>query len=177
MAEDAFDDVGLGEEGEDAQRAVAAGTAQGVELVDPGPELGPADAGGGGGAGGVVGAVTGGRSCGTLEVIEPAEFVVRSPVANHLGAEVSVGREHTVIAVAVGPRRRDEAREPPELHGGSTPAQPAFGRGSGDSPTAAAHRQAAAFALAARPEVAGRSGTGSSTAQDPSNGSHAVASE
>lgn len=49
VAEEALDDDGLGEEGEDAQSAVAAGAAQGVEFVDPSEELGPADAGGGGG--------------------------------------------------------------------------------------------------------------------------------
>jgi hypothetical protein len=59
MAKDAFDDIGLGEEGEDAQGAVTAGTAQGVELVDARQELGPADADRGGGAGGVVEAVAG----------------------------------------------------------------------------------------------------------------------
>ena len=34
VAEDALDDLGLGEEGEDAQGAVASGAAQGIELVD-----------------------------------------------------------------------------------------------------------------------------------------------
>jgi hypothetical protein len=48
VAENVVDDVGLGEEGEDAQNSVAAGTAEGVELVDAREELGPADAGGGG---------------------------------------------------------------------------------------------------------------------------------
>ena len=50
VSEDALDDRGVGEEGEDAQGAVASGATQGVELVDAGQELGPAEAVGAGGA-------------------------------------------------------------------------------------------------------------------------------
>ncbi len=50
MSEDALDDGGIGEEGEDAQGAVASGAAQRIELVDASEELGPAEAGGAGGS-------------------------------------------------------------------------------------------------------------------------------
>jgi hypothetical protein len=50
MSEDAVDDGGIGEEGEDAQGAVASGAAQGIEFVDASEELGPAEAGGAGGS-------------------------------------------------------------------------------------------------------------------------------
>ena len=49
-----------------------------------------------------------------MDVVEPAEFVIGPSVADHVGAESSVGREHTVVAVAVCPGRGDEAREPRE---------------------------------------------------------------
>ena len=50
MSEDTVDDGGIGEEGEDAQCAVASGAAEGIELVDASEELGPAEAGGAGGS-------------------------------------------------------------------------------------------------------------------------------
>lgn len=66
VSEDAFDDGGVGEEGEDAQVAVASGATQGIELVDAGQELGPAEAGGAGGSRRAVGALAvGGRGGGT----------------------------------------------------------------------------------------------------------------
>lgn len=48
-----------------------------------------------------------------MEVVEPAEFVVGSPVANHVGAEASVGREaeaqrRSFMALEI----REDAREP-----------------------------------------------------------------
>jgi hypothetical protein len=61
MSEDAVDDRGIGEEGEDAQGAAASGAAQGIEFVDSGEDLGPAEAGGAGGARRRVGAFIGGH--------------------------------------------------------------------------------------------------------------------
>ena len=49
MSEDALENGGIGEEGEDAQGAVASGAAEGIEFVDASEELGPAEAGGAGG--------------------------------------------------------------------------------------------------------------------------------
>jgi hypothetical protein len=58
--------------------------------------------------------------------------VVGATVANHIGVEVSVGREHAVVAVPVGAGRGDEAGEPLErLEGREPQAGAAVGEGAG----------------------------------------------
>jgi hypothetical protein len=133
VAEDALDDLGLGEEGEDAQGAVASGAAEGIELVDASEELGPADAGGGGGAGGAGGALGGGRQGGGLEGVDLLELLVGPSVANDVGAQACVGRENAVVAVAMGAGRRDQPGESlEELEGREPQAEAAVGEGAGE---------------------------------------------
>jgi hypothetical protein len=106
MAEDALDEVGLGEEGEDAQGAVATGAAQGVDLVDLREELGPADACEGGRASGAVTIVVGSWRGRGREGAEGFEFVVGPAEADDVGAQACVGRQDAVVAMAVGAGRR-----------------------------------------------------------------------
>jgi hypothetical protein len=115
VAEDGAHGFGVGEEGEDAHVRSAVGAAEGEDLVDTGEEAGPA------GAGGVVG--EGGDGV-LLEVCD--WLVTRSsgrvifwfgPVGvvategDDPAPEPCVGSEDAMVAVAVDPGRRDQARE------------------------------------------------------------------
>jgi len=55
VLEDLADDGGISEEGDDAHLPMARGTAERVDLVDPGEELSPAGAGSGGRGGAIRG--------------------------------------------------------------------------------------------------------------------------
>jgi hypothetical protein len=111
MSEDAVDDGGIGEEGEDTQGAVASRAAQRVELVDASEELGPAEAGGAGGSRRRVGASVGGRLGGGVEFVEAAEFVVGPCEADDVGAPACVGGQDAVVAVAMRAGRGDQPGE------------------------------------------------------------------
>jgi hypothetical protein len=114
-AEDGADGVGVGEEGEDAHIRSAVGASEGEDLVDAGEEAGPA------GAGGVAGAGGGGvllEVCGWLVTRSSGRAIfglgrvgIVATEGHDPGSKSCIGGEDSVVAVAVDPGRRDQARE------------------------------------------------------------------
>ncbi len=105
MEEDGGDDGRIGEEGEDPHLAAAGGTEQRQHVVDASEQDGPADSGRGGaltrrlGGNGRGGGIPFGR-----RRLGPAE-------GHDVGPEPGIGSQHTVVAMAMDPRGRDELGE------------------------------------------------------------------
>ena len=105
MEEEGGDDGRIGEEGEDPHLAAAGGTEQWQHVVDPREQDGPADSGRGGaltrrlGGNGRGGGIPFGR-----RRLGPAE-------GHDVGPEPGIGSQHTVVAVTMNARGRDELGE------------------------------------------------------------------
>jgi hypothetical protein len=125
VAEDGADSPRVGEESEDAHVRYAIGASEGEDLVDAGEEAGPA------GAGSVAGEGVGGVLLEVRAWLVPRSFArailgfgraaLVAAEGDDPGPKPRIGGEDAMVAVAVDPGRRDQARE------GFTSARPSPG--------------------------------------------------
>jgi len=110
--EDGGDNRWVGEKGEDVHGAAAGGAEERQDLIDPGEEHGPADARRAGGARKFVQSAGGERDwLGGLGVGETRRLSRNSADGDDRGAQTGMGRQDTVVAVAVHAGRRHEGNE------------------------------------------------------------------